>query len=312
MQNWVDLLTVHANVEPLTWNFAVGGAAVNNSLTEGANPGVRDGVGQVGVWAGGLGRGEDDEEEGESQRDVDGVVDWDADNSIAIVWFGRNDIYWAVVQDAPDVEKRLDDVMNSYLLMMTRLAEGGVKRFLILGVPPIGREPIWRLGFFRQRAGRLGGDARYWNDNLQRRLREWKMLFDGVSLTWLDTMGVYDTVLDHPHTYGAPDALCTNQHLAGLEPASETDKGNGTNCLWANEVHPGPALNVEVAKTVGLQLQKDGFFAKEESVTGSASGGGSGSTSAPNQNAGPVTLGLGIWHVLLLAASLLLITGWWK
>lgn len=248
MQNWIDLVTVHANVTALTYDFAVGGASVDNSLTEGSNAKIPAFVNQSAEFL-----------------DVLAVVprpefaNWSGEDSVFIVWFGRNDVYWTLVNGVAEPTAQLDEAQKSFLLILTRLVGKGATRFVVVGVPPIDREPIWMQAYFSQFVPQLPPLVEYWNGNLQARLKRWIAFNPDVKLSWVDVGGVYGTVLDAPEKYGAPDATCTNEHA--LPPS------NGTNCLWADGVHPGPVINAEVAKAVGQELMKEGFFPSASQVS---------------------------------------------
>jgi phospholipase/lecithinase/hemolysin len=58
----------------------------------------------------------------------------------------------------------------------------------------------------------------------------------GVTTWVFDTAGPFNTAINSPKTYGAPDATCYN--------------GDGTSCLWFNNYHPGQAIHKLVAAGV--------------------------------------------------------------
>lgn len=64
----------------------------------------------------------------------------------------------------------------------------------------------------------------------------------GVTTWVFDTAGPFNTAIESPKTYGAPNASCFN--------------GDGVSCLWFNNYHPGQAIHklvaAGVASLVGL------------------------------------------------------------
>lgn len=243
MENWLDLLTTRNNVTTLTYNFAEGGAAVNNSLTENANQQVPDFVQQTQTFLDYLAAGDEHPD----------YAPWTSDDSTFLIWFGRNDVYWKAYQDAP--LERLDEVQSSFILLLTRLVEAGARKMLVFNIPPMWREPLWDINVFSQWSDGLTGDVEYWNENLKRRLEQFRTFYPRLQFEWLDIAPAFEQVLDHPGPYGAPDAKCTNQLARdGRGP------GNGTDCLWADGVHPGAVMNQEIASAVKTKLWQSGLL----------------------------------------------------
>jgi phospholipase/lecithinase/hemolysin len=57
-----------------------------------------------------------------------------------------------------------------------------------------------------------------------------------VTAQLFDTTPTFDTVLNNPTAYGAPDATCVN--------------GDGKSCLWADTYHPGLVIHELLAKAL--------------------------------------------------------------
>lgn len=77
--------------------------------------------------------------------------------------------------------------------------------------------------------------AKY-NDAIAQRLEAFKASNSGVTAKIVDTAVPFNTALDNPTEYGAPDATCYNE--------------DGTSCLWFNDYHPGVEINRLVAEAV--------------------------------------------------------------
>jgi hypothetical protein len=75
-----------------------------------------------------------------------------------------------------------------------------------------------------------------YNTAIARRLEEFTAQNSGVTAKIVDTLGPFDTALDNPTAYGAPDNECYNS--------------DGMSCLWFNDYHPGVLINRLVAKAV--------------------------------------------------------------
>ena len=67
----------------------------------------------------------------------------------------------------------------------------------------------------------------------------------GITAKIVDTTVPFNTALDNPTAYGAPNNTCYN--------------GDGKSCLWFNDYHPGIEINRLVAKAVAAAW-KDSFF----------------------------------------------------
>lgn len=259
MQNWVDLLTVNAGIPVLTYDLAFGGASVDNSLTQGANANVPAFLNQTAEFESVL---------GVVPRPDFATWSETGEDSVVVIWFGRNDIFWCLLQGIEPAERHLDDVMDSFLLLCTRLVDTGVRRFVVLGVPPVEREPLWLKDGFRQFVSLLPGLVGYWNEHMRMRLERWREFYEDVQVHWVDVKSVFEAVLDEPAKYGAPDAVCTNAKKEGMS--------HGADCLWADSVHPGPVLNEKVAEAVGRELVRVRFFpdvSDTESLSASADAG---------------------------------------
>lgn len=77
--------------------------------------------------------------------------------------------------------------------------------------------------------------AKY-NGLIATRLAAFEQANSGVEATIIDTAAPFNTAINNPTAYGAPNAVCYNE--------------DGTSCLWFNDYHPGVAINKLVAQAV--------------------------------------------------------------
>lgn len=75
-----------------------------------------------------------------------------------------------------------------------------------------------------------------YNDALASGLANFSSANSGVTAKLIDTSIPFQTAIDNPTAYGAPNATCYNS--------------DGTSCLWYNDYHPGIAINKLVAEAV--------------------------------------------------------------
>jgi phospholipase/lecithinase/hemolysin len=81
-----------------------------------------------------------------------------------------------------------------------------------------------------------GAAVEAYNALLAKGIKEFEGKNEGVTTWVFETSGPFNTAINSPKTYGAPDATCFN--------------GDGTSCLWFNNYHPGQAIHKLVAEGV--------------------------------------------------------------
>jgi hypothetical protein len=79
-------------------------------------------------------------------------------------------------------------------------------------------------------------DIAKYNDLIAERLEAFEAANEGVTAKIVDTAPPFNTAIDDPKAYGAPDAVCF--------------AADGNSCLWFNDYHPGIAINKLVAQAV--------------------------------------------------------------
>lgn len=117
--NWLGLLTLGYNKTlVLNYDFAKGGATVNNSIVKSNNrPDFAD---QVAEFKGSIGSKPE-------------YAKWTGDNALFAVWFGINDIGLSYAQGGENA--RIDKVHNSYFKNLDALYKAGARNFVILTIP---------------------------------------------------------------------------------------------------------------------------------------------------------------------------------
>lgn len=121
--NWIEILVNNGPVNSLSYDFAYGGAAVDNKLTKGVNHIIPDFVSQSQSFLQNL-----------AMTPHPSWAQWSGNNSLFVTWFGRNDVYWQIIQGDP-VSPRLDNVIRAYFDILTGLYASGARKFLVLGIP---------------------------------------------------------------------------------------------------------------------------------------------------------------------------------
>ena len=81
----------------------------------------------------------------------------------------------------------------------------------------------------------VGAISQY-NKAIADRLAKLQESNEGLEGRVVDTGAAFNTALEDPKSYGAPDATCYN--------------GDGKSCLWFNDYHPGISINKLVAQAV--------------------------------------------------------------
>lgn len=254
--NWVGFLVSQLNRSALlSYNFAYGGATTNASLVAPWQPTVLSLIDQVAQFSGSI-------------ADKPDYAPWTADDALFGVWMGVNDVgnsWWLEEYDA-----LVQSIMDSYFGQLQILYDAGARNFVLLSVPrkfndippPLFLSPPFPQRLFNQvspspkltprcaaihrtpavqaepvevQEAEEAAIAKY-NDAIAQRLEAFKASNSGVTAKIVDTAVPFNTALDNPTEYGAPDATCYNE--------------DGTSCLWFNDYHPGVEINRLVAEAV--------------------------------------------------------------
>ncbi|GAB1318081.1 hormone-sensitive lipase HSL [Madurella fahalii] len=219
--NWVGFLASELNTSTLlAYNFAYGGATTNATIVEPWQPTVLSFIDQV-------------EQFSESIASKPEYAPWTAENSLFGVWMGVNDVgntWWR-----PEYDELLEQIMDSYFGQLQVLYDAGARMFVLLTVPPIHRTPLMLGQPVESQQAEAAAIAQY-NDAIATRLEAFKSQNGGITAKIIDTSVPFNTALDSPIEYGAPNATCYDE--------------DGTSCLWFNDYHPGVEINRLVAQAV--------------------------------------------------------------
>ncbi|KAL1866429.1 hypothetical protein VTK73DRAFT_4734 [Phialemonium thermophilum] len=232
--NWVGFLASQLNTSILlSYNFASGGATTDANLVKPFQPTVLSFVDQVAQFNGSLGT---------SPRPS--YAPWTADNALFGVWIGVNDVgntYY--LQNYSDL---LDKIMDQYFAQLQHLYDAGARNFAILSVPPIYKTPMMLAQAKSAQTQEQAAIAQY-NQALADRLAAFAATATAGAVTAkvVDTTVPFNTAINDPKAYGAPDATCYNS--------------DGKSCLWFNDYHPGIAIQKLVAQAV-VDAWKGSFF----------------------------------------------------
>ncbi|KAL2015160.1 hypothetical protein VTK56DRAFT_6192 [Thermocarpiscus australiensis] len=228
--NWVGFLASQYNTSALlAYNFAYGGATTNASLVPPYEPTVLSLIDQVAQFSGSI-------------ASKPSYAPWTAADALFGVWIGVNDVgnaWWTAGYDA-----LVEEIMDSYFGQLQIMYDAGGRNFVLLTVPPIQRTPLMLAEPVESQEAEAAAIDKY-NNAIASRLQAFKTKNGGVVATIVDTAVPFNTALDNPTAYGAPDATCYNS--------------DGESCLWFNNYHPGIEINRLVAKAVA-DAWKGSFF----------------------------------------------------
>jgi phospholipase/lecithinase/hemolysin len=223
--DWVGFMVTEFNASLVySYNLAYGGATTNATIIPPYAPTVLSFIDQVKIFSDNLAA-------------KPSYAPWTASNSVAAVWMGVNDVgnsFW--FEDYQAINGR---VLDSYFGQLEILYRAGLRKFVLLSVPPTEKAPAM-LG----NVALLKPAIDNYNSILATKLAAFKK---GRSITAkiVDTHRAFNEALNNPAKYGSPDATCYN--------------GDGKSCLWFNDYHPA----VQIQRLVGAQVAKtfgEGFF----------------------------------------------------
>ncbi|KAJ5514614.1 Lipase GDSL [Penicillium fimorum] len=210
--NWVgDLTTVNNASLVLSYNFAVGGASLDNSLVK-TNT-AEDMVTQVASF-----------ETAYSKKPA--TAPWTSDNAVFGFWIGINDVGWAASNS--DASVLVPKIMAQYKTQAEKIYANGGRKFIFLNVPAVSRSPQ----IVNQGTAVAANHAKWlaaYNAALKSMVTEFIADNSGTKTVLYDTFAFMNKVLDAPATYGFNDATCIND--------------DGTSCVWWNDYHPGYAYH---------------------------------------------------------------------
>ncbi|GKT66229.1 fungal cellulose binding domain-containing protein [Colletotrichum tofieldiae] len=241
--NWIGFVLTQFNASlTYSYNLAYGGATTDASLITPYAPTVLSFIDQVSEFS-------------RSLASKPAWAPWTADNTLAGVWMGVNDVGNAAW--ASNREALLVQVLGRYFDQLQILYNAGVRNFVLLSVPPTQKTPLM-IGNGADSSGQLSAAIKQYNELIVSNLAAFKAKNSGVTSWVVDTAASFNKAINNPTAYGAPDATCYNE--------------NGVSCLWFNDYHPGVQIQKlvgqAVAQTVGAPWFTGQYFQlfKYESV----------------------------------------------
>ncbi|EYE94848.1 SGNH/GDSL hydrolase family protein [Aspergillus ruber CBS 135680] len=203
--NWVGYLTATQNASlVLSYNLAVGGATIDNTLVSG-NP--KDLVSQFDVFQ-------------STYADKD-AAGWTGENAIFAVWIGINDIGNAYSNT--DAETFTSKLIARYRSLVEKIYRDGGRKFLFLNVPAVSRTPeIQSQG--KEAAKSHAKYLSVFNENVESMVKNFTTSHKDTTTVLYDSWSFMTKVLDKPQSYGFPNATCVND--------------DGHSCIWWNSYHP--------------------------------------------------------------------------
>lgn len=232
--NWIDAL-VHdrAPANTLCYNFAWVGATVTRSPDDPP-------VGQYYTFT---------DQVAEFQQSKSSA-DWTGNNSLVITWFGVNDVALNTALGLPlknsaSSSNGYSGIVVPYFDQLNDLYEAGLRDFFVLDVPPIDRAPT-ATGKGEETVLNTRSNITAFNHVLRNSANAFTSAHAGSQISFLNTTTVFDSVLNSPVQYGAPNSSCWNS--------------DGHTCLWSNDAHPATAIHQAVSEATYNQLNDIGFW----------------------------------------------------
>lgn len=220
--NWIDLLTIKYNQTFLqTYNFAIGGAAVDQDI-------------QLGPLLFGLDPFEPDQRSlkdqvqrdfitGYAYKNAPAAPEWNGGNALFAIWIGINDVVGSYVRgpDGPEGTKALNDrIFRTYTHLVETLYDQGARNFMFLNVPAIERSPVIVQRGLRDAAW-LSADLDDFNGRVAKMAGDVKAKHQGLNAWVYDTRTDFGKVLDNPQAF---------PQTSGLKNLTDTCDKYGT--IW--------------------------------------------------------------------------------
>jgi phospholipase/lecithinase/hemolysin len=219
--NWIDyLIDVYNNSVVLSYNLAYGGATTDAYLATPYEPSVLSLIDQVTEFTTYL-------------SPPPSFAEWQASNTLFGIWMGVNDVgndwynsSWTTL--APEI-------ISVYISQVQILYDAGGRDFLFLTVPPIQYTPLVIAEGSADQAD-VGAAVVFYNQLLVAAVQQWAEETAGVTTYIFDTTTPFETVINDPTAYGAPNNTCYNS--------------DGVSCIWYNNYHPGQAIHNLIAQGI--------------------------------------------------------------
>ncbi|KAK7424512.1 hypothetical protein QQX98_000477 [Neonectria punicea] len=193
--NWVGFMVTEFNTSlTLSYNFAYGGATVDADLVAPYASTVLSLIDQVDQF-------------GNSIADHPDEAPWTSDNTVVGVWMGVNDVGNSYYTSG--VSETLVKVVDAYFEQLQILYDAGVRNFALLTVPPTNLTPLM-LAQGEASNALLVSAIDQFNELLESKLADFNQENEGVTSKITDTSVAFNTAVQDPEAFGAPDATCYN------------------------------------------------------------------------------------------------------
>lgn len=173
-------------------------------------------------------------------------------NSLGVIFIGTNDYihgaydYWAAgEQPAAENDPMVTEVLANMETAVTRLAEAGIRRVMIVNVPPFDRFPWPILDEIRGESRAL---LEQHNERLPAELQRWSEE-TGVALRLVDYWSLVNAMMDSPEQWGLRDVegVCFSAELVPC------DDPEGT--LFTDGIHPNSTSHRHLAEAMAAALE---------------------------------------------------------
>ncbi|KAK6515841.1 hypothetical protein TWF281_004432 [Arthrobotrys megalospora] len=226
--NWIDVVTVKYNKSvTYTYNFAVSGATIDNSLVNSINvPAMKD---QVNTWT-------------TRYSSKPATAPWQSGNTMFSAFIGINDIGSSYSRS--DINTFIDTLLTAEFKLLDGIYGYGGRNFLFHNIPPVDRSPL--ISGQPSWATQEKAVIATWNSKLQTYITNFKNSHSGVTTYLVDTYAQFTMVLNNPTAYGL------NTNLGS--------SGTNQQLFWADVYHPNTVMHDVLGKEVARVAQVGGFW----------------------------------------------------
>ncbi|KJX97991.1 cellulose-binding gdsl lipase acylhydrolase like protein [Zymoseptoria brevis] len=236
---WVDMLMKNnARAGTVVYDLAVGGNPVNAAMVKSSialpEP-VTDYRDQLQQFTSLIGSASSNK------------IGWNSTNSLFISAFGVNDVALQAYagRNASVGQQVLQPDVVDYFNIFGQQYSMGVRKFVVILVPPIFRAGVFGYGN-SSNAADVKTMTTWFNNQIKSRAATFRSQYPLASLSIADPTPYFNTILDNPTRYGAPNSTCQSY------PA-------GQPCLWHDFIHPGIVLQRTFGQVMSNALRSLGF-----------------------------------------------------
>jgi hypothetical protein len=205
--NWLGYYITQFNHSLIyNYNYAYGGATTDSNIVKPYSTTVLSFVDQVKEYSQGVAKHPSN-------------APWTSDNTLFAIWMGINDVGQAYYLS--NFNSLLQPTITQYFNQTQYLYNSGARKFLFLTIPPMYETPeLISDGASAQNTYKT--DLTAYNNLLLSNIATFASKNTGVQYWILNTTTPFQTAINNPQAYGAPDATCYD--------------AGGVRCLWWNNV----------------------------------------------------------------------------